>query len=316
MKRRHFLAAAVAATGLGAVSRRAVAAPTRGAADPCLIERWSWAMGQPVHLRLFHDCESDGFEAAEVAFQELWRVESRLSRFDDASDLSELNRHAGKGSMRVAPDLLAVLRAAARFRSSTGGAFDVAVEPLMRTWGFREPRKAPPSQRELLEAREAVRQAVIRIDAERIELPVSTTAVDLGGIGVGYGLDCAARVLRDRGTRAALLEVSGDFIAIGAPPGKAGWPIDIVDPRGHGRVAASTEIRDEALATSANTRSVVHLGRVICGHVMDPIRGEPADRVIQATVVAGTALGADALSTAMLAAGSALPGVQRSWVFA
>lgn len=68
----------------------------------------------------------------------------------------------------------------------------------------------------------AVRHAVIRIDADRVELSVSTTAVDLGGIGVGYGLDCAARVLRDRGVRAALLEVRGDFIALGRPPGMAG----------------------------------------------------------------------------------------------
>jgi thiamine biosynthesis lipoprotein len=310
MKRRFFLAGALAATGLGAIPRRVV----RAAAELRLIERWSWAMGQPVHLRLFHESESGGLEAAQAAFQELWRLESRLSRFDDASDLSELNRRAGKGPTRVAPDLLTILHAAARFRSATRGAFDVAVEPLMRTWGFREPRKAPPGQRELSDARDAVRQTVIRIDADRIDLPVSTTAVDLGGIGVGYGLDCAARVLRDRGVRAALLEVSGDVIAVGRPPGMAGWPIDIVDPRCEGRIAASTAICDQALATSANTLSVVHFGRIVRGHIMDPARGEPADRVVQATVIATTALEADALSTATVVAGRAVPGVERSWV--
>jgi thiamine biosynthesis lipoprotein len=273
-------------------------------------------MGQPVHLRLFHECESDGLEAAQAAFQELWRVESRLSRFDDTSDLSELNRHAGKGPMRIAPDLLTILRAAARFRRTTRGAFDVAVEPLMRTWGFREPRKAPPGQRELADARNAVRQSVIRIDADRVELPVSTTAVDLGGIAVGYALDCAVRVLRDRGVRAGLLEVSGDFIALGRPPGMAGWRIDIVDPRREGQIAASTEIRDQALATSANTRSVVRVGRILRGHVMDPARGEPADRVVQASVTASTGLEADALSTATLVAGRALSGAGKSWVLA
>jgi thiamine biosynthesis lipoprotein len=116
--------------------------------------------------------------------------------------------------------------------------------------------------------------------------------------------------------RAALLEVSGDFIALGRPPGMAGWRIDIVDPRREGRIAASTEIRDQALATSANTQSVVHFGRIVRGHVMDPARGEPADRVVQATVVATTGLDADALSTAMLVAGHALPGVEKSWILA
>ncbi|HSE67546.1 MAG TPA: FAD:protein FMN transferase, partial [Gemmatimonadales bacterium] len=87
-----------------------------------LVERWSWAMGQPVHLVLFHESESAGLEAAAKAVAELRRVEERLSRFDDASDLSELNRHAGKGAMKVDRDLLDVLTAAARGRRTTGGA--------------------------------------------------------------------------------------------------------------------------------------------------------------------------------------------------
>jgi len=84
-----------------------------------LVERWSWAMGQPVHLMLFHQSEAAGFEAAAKVLAELRRVEARLSRFDDASDLSELNRHAGKAPMKVDRDLLEVLTAAARARRTT-----------------------------------------------------------------------------------------------------------------------------------------------------------------------------------------------------
>ena len=31
------------------------------------IERWSWAMGQPVHLQLFAESESHGYDAAAAA---------------------------------------------------------------------------------------------------------------------------------------------------------------------------------------------------------------------------------------------------------
>ncbi|HSE46539.1 MAG TPA: FAD:protein FMN transferase, partial [Gemmatimonadales bacterium] len=135
-----------------------------------LVERWSWAMGQPVHLVLFHESEADGLEAAALALAELRRVEGRLSRFDDASDLSELNRHAGRSPMKVDRDLLEVLSAAARARRTTSGAFDIAVEPLLRVWGFREPRKAPPGTMELREAEKAVRASAVMIDGDRVTL--------------------------------------------------------------------------------------------------------------------------------------------------
>jgi thiamine biosynthesis lipoprotein len=308
MNRREMLGILGASAGLGAMymrplyRRRAV-----------YVERWSWAMGQPVRLVLFHESEGRGLDAAQVAFAELRRVERKLSRFDDASDLAELNRHAGKGPLRVDADLLAVLEAAGRFRRATAGSFDIAVEPLMRVWGFREPRKAAPSVRELGAAREAVRATVVRLSGDRVELPVAHTALDLGGIGVGYGLDRAGAVLRGHGVTAALLDVSGDLLAIGAPPGQPGWNVDIVDPRRPQGILATALIRDAALATSANTVAMVRLGRELRGHVMDPARGAPADRLVQATVQAATGMAADALSTGFLVAGRLPAGAERGW---
>lgn len=270
-------------------------------------------MGQPVHLVLFHESESAAYEAAERALQELWRVEDRFSRFSDRSDLEELNRHAGRGSMRVDDDLLSVLVSAERFRLQAAGAFNIAVEPLMRVWGFREPRMSVPGARELAEAERAVRAAVVRFAGDRVDLPAAHTRLDLGGIGVGYALDRAGMVLRERGITSALLDVSGDLLAIGSPPGRLAWEVGIADSREDGVEIATAQLCNQALATSANTRSAVQLGRRFVGHVMDPERGVPADRLVQATVVAPTAIAADALSTAMLVAGREPPGVSRSW---
>jgi FAD:protein FMN transferase len=308
VRRREFVRAALAAVPVAGWR------PARLAPEPRLLERWSWAMGQPVRLRLFHESESHGLEAAQAALAELRRVEASLSRFDPASDLSELNRRAGRGPMRAGDDLLAVLRAATRFRAETGGAFDVAVEPLMRAWGFRDPRRTVPGPAELEEARQAVRVAQIRIEGDRVSLAAAHTRLDLGGIGVGYALDRAGEVLRRYGVGRALLDVSGDILALGSPPGSAGWPVDVADPDRPGRRLGSVLLRDQALATSANTVSVVRLGGVLRGHVMDPERGVPADRLLQATVVTRTGMLADALSTAMLVGGRAWPDVDRYWI--
>ena len=262
-------------------------------------------MGQSVHLMLYAESEDAGYQAAAAALAELRRIEDRLSRFDDRSDLSELNRQAGRGPFRADDDLLAVLVGAEALRRRTGGALNVAVEPLMRAWGFHEPRQKPPSDAEVAEARQAVGQAVVAIQGDRVTLPTAHTQLDLGGVGVGYGLDRVAAVLWREGIRSGFVDISGDCLALGAPPGELGWLVEIADSERPGVTLGSIRLRDQALATSANTVSVVRYGDLIAGHVMDPATGRPAVRR-QATVAAASGLEADGLSTAALVTGRVL----------
>ncbi len=291
-----------------------------------LVERWSWAMGQPVHLRLFTDSEDRGYEAAQAAFAELRRVEGLLSRFDPASELNELHRLAGRRPLVASTDLLAVLGAAAAHRAASGGAFDIAVEPLMRVWGFREARKAVPGSRELAEAGAALAAAEVRIDGQRVFLPAAHTRLDFAGIGVGYGLDRAGVLLRRLGIHRALLEISGDILAIGAPPGSDGWPVDVVAPAqgtesGHGDAAwspapvlATVRLADQALATSGQSAERRTLGATSVGHVMDPAAIAPVRERWQATVVARSGVAADVLAKALLVSGRRSPAMQASWL--
>ncbi len=309
MKRRDFLGF-VGAGVIGLPRLSAIRPPVRPSAR--LVERWSWAMGQPVHLQLFAQSETHGYEAAAAALAELRRVEARLSLFDDASDLSELNRRAGRGPLQVGADLVSVLEASLRIEAATAGAFNPAIEPLMRAWGFHARRSTEPSAGEIAQARLAVQAARIVVDGSRVSLPSQETRLDLGGIGVGYGLDRAMQVLRDAGIGSAFLDVSGDCMALGSPPGdERGWLVEIAAPTGGGKVITSTRLCDAALATSANTMSVVRYGRAVRGHVMNPATGWPADAMTQVTVVSRSGIEADALSTAMLVSGKPALGVMR-----
>jgi thiamine biosynthesis lipoprotein len=252
-------------------------------------------MGQPVHVMVFTESEDAGLDACAQALAELRRVEARLSLFDDASDLCELNRRAGRRSMQVDHDLRDILSAAQRFRAQTAGAFDPAVEPLMRTWGFHRPRRTAPSETEIADARAAVAAAVVRLDGDVVSLPSAHTQLDLGGIGVGYGIDRSIAVLRSLGVQRAFVDVSGDCYGLGVPPGDPdGWPVEIA---GTGR---TVQLRDSALATSSNAMSVIRLGKEVLGHVMDPRAGGPVAGRRQVTVLARWAIAADALSTAAL----------------
>ena len=257
-------------------------------------------MGQAVHVMVFADSEDHGLEACAAALAELRRVEDRLSLFADKSDLCELNRCAGKRPMHVDDDLRNALQAAEGFRRLTRGAFDPAVEPLMRTWGFHRPRRTAPSAAEIAEARQAVTAAVVRLDGDAVSLPSAHTQLDFGGIGVGYGMDRAIAVLRGgHGIRCGFIDVSGDCYGLGAPPGEPeGWTVGIAG------TAQTMRLRDRALATSSNTASVIRLQGRLVGHIMNPATGYPADMHRQVTMVGPTATAADALSTAALVSGA------------
>jgi len=315
VKRRNFLGtlAGLGTTALLSPIRLNPIPPYRRTAVPPdhFVERWSWAMGQAVHLQLFAGSADEGYAAAEKALAELRRVEQHLTRFGGSSDLSELNLRAGKGPIRVGPDLAAVLRDSLLLERLSGGAFNPAVEPLMRAWGFHQPRRTEPSQAELAAARKCVLAARIGVEGDRITLASRDTQLDLAGIGVGYGLDRAMATLRSLGIQSAFLDVSGDCFALGSPPGEEGWLVDIANPEPGKSPLASTRLKDAALATSNNTMSVVRYGRDVRGHVMNPETGWPADALVQVTVVARTGVEADALSTAMLVAGKPWKGVLR-----
>ncbi|HEU5218721.1 MAG TPA: FAD:protein FMN transferase [Gemmatimonadales bacterium] len=266
------------------------------------VERWSWVMGQAARIVVFTVDEAAGFEATARAFAELRRIEAALSLFDARSDLVALNERAGRRPVRVGADLRAVLVQAQAMKRATGGAFDPAVEPLMRAWGFHSRRTVAPSAAELSEAVDAVAVTRVEVGEGTVRLPVSHTRLDLGGIGVGYGLDRAAAVLQRVGIRRALIDISGDLLALDAPPGERGWPVDIVQPSGGG-VLRTIVLRRAALATSANTESFVRYGALVTGHVLNPATGRGAIGMRQATIVAKSGVDADALSTGMLVSG-------------
>src|ERR1700752_718038 len=296
MKRRKF----VAALGVGLAG--AFVPPLARLPLPRLkrervVERWAWVMGQAVHVMVYAESEDQGLEACSQALAELRRLESILSLFDDASELCELNRRAGRQPLKASTALGQAVCQADHIRNFTAGAFNPGVGPLSGVGGFPGPRRALPSPTEIAAAREAVATATVRCDSH-LALPNAHTKLDLGGFAVGYAIDEATSVLIGSGIRRALIDVSGDCFGLGAPPDEPqGGPDEI---------AGSTvvvRLRDNALATSSNKKSVVELEQRMLGHVMDPDKGWPVDTGRQVTQVAPCAVLADALSTAALVSG-------------
>src|SRR6266702_4162584 len=83
-----------------------------------------------------HSSESHVRAIGEEALAEIARLESHLSCYQPASDVSWINAHAGRRAVKVAPELFALLRRCVELSEATAGAFDITVGPLMRAWHF------------------------------------------------------------------------------------------------------------------------------------------------------------------------------------
>jgi len=241
-----------------------------------------------------------------MAFDEIDRLDASLSNYRPNSELSRINRSAFREAVTTDPEVFEFLRRSFDYARRTDGAFDITVGPLMRAWGFFRGSGHYPSADELRQARASVGwQKVLLDDAARtVRFQVQGVELDPGGIGKGYAVDQAVSKLRESGVESALVDAGSSTIyALGAPPGKDGWPVQVPRPQDRKQSIATVLLRDNALSTSGNYEKFFKLdGRLYC-HIMDPRTGAPVQGVLQTTVIVPQATDSDALSTATFVMG-------------
>jgi thiamine biosynthesis lipoprotein len=124
--------------------------------------------------------------------------------------------------------------------------------------------------------------------------------LDLGAIAKGYALEEAALVLRQLGIQCFLLAGSGDMVLGDPPPGLPGWRVEagVFDtPEAPTRQFLS--LANTALATSGDSFQRAEIGGVRYSHIVDPRTGIGMTDHGLVTVIAPSAMLADALSTAV-----------------
>jgi thiamine biosynthesis lipoprotein len=281
------------------------------------------AMATRFEIVLHGDDEAMLRAAGEAALDEIERLEGQLSLFRETSEIAHLNARAAAGPVRVSPPVFELLRRAQVLSRETDGAFDVTVAPLMRCWGFHQGEGRVPDSAELARARDCVGMPLVVLDEADFTVRFARPGVmlDLGALGKGYAVDCAADILGEAGVPSALIHGGTSTVyGLGAPPGAGHWTVALPRPEfgtallapgaTPGRdladaVLAKVHLRDEALSVSAIWGRSFTAGGRTYGHVLDPRVGAPVEGAVMAAVVAPSAADSDALSTALLVLGAA-----------
>lgn len=267
-------------------------------------------MGGVLEIALADSKPHRDCDALEAAFAEASRIERLLSAFRPESELSRINRDAPRGPVKADPELLWLIEQARCYSRASDGAVDVTVAPLMRLWRFRDDRNggmplAPPSPEEIRSVLAGVGPEHVTVDSDAGTVAYDAPGVELefGGMGKGYAVDAVVRVLRARGISSALVTFGSTTYALGHPPGQRAWRIGIRHPRDAARVLAAVRLVDRAIATSGDYEQWIRIAGLRYGHILDPRSGRPAAGASSASVVAPTALEADAFSTAAFVLG-------------
>jgi thiamine biosynthesis lipoprotein len=241
----------------------------------------SWdALGSRVVLRLN---DADALESARAAVEsELAAIDVACSRFRADSELSRINRRAGR-STPAGPLLMEALEVAMRAAELSDGGVDPTVGRALelagydRDWRLLDPVTRQPAGPAQITAR--VRAGWREIELDRaggsVRLPAGIV-LDLGATAKAWAADRAANAAATVAGCGALVGLGGDIATCGSAP-VGDWQIRVTDDHRSDASAPgqTVSIRCGGLATSSTAvRRWSHAGRTM-HHIIDPGTGAP-----------------------------------------
>ena len=264
-------------------------------------EATSFAMDTVMTFTVIHE---DGDEIIIDAEQEIRRLENLLSVTLENSEISKLNAAAGKESVEISEDTMILLEAGKNLGAMTGGAFDIAISPVVKAWGFTEEEHHVPSQAELDTLLPLTDPDEVILDQMTAFLQKEGMAVDLGGITKGYASDQVASLLKGKGVESAIVSLGGNVYGIGTKPDGEKWEVALANPLDANDYCGLISIKDQAVVTSGGYQRFFEENGKKYHHIIDPATGYPAENgLLSVTIISESGMEADVLSTALYVMG-------------
>jgi thiamine biosynthesis lipoprotein len=257
--------------------------------SPPPVKRELWSMNSEVTLVC---CQADAERRLDRAERWLVAYENRFSRFLVTSEMSRLNRSAGR-PFRASPALFEQVQLALSLARRSGGVFDPTVLRDLEAAGYdRSIELIPPlGENRRPSRRREVSWRDVEADASTrtISLPAGA-GLDLGGIGKGWAVDRLVAILG----RPCLVNGGGDVYVAGRPPGDEAWLVGVADPFAPEQDLMVLMCEDRGIATSSTLKRRWRVGDAYLHHLIDPRTGRSSESdAVQVTAVASTGTLAD-----------------------
>ncbi len=287
-------------------------------AGPALQKKTGTAMGTVVQLCVYTTSPKE--DVTESLFGQVRSLEEDLlSRRIEGSQVWAVNALAGSGTRAELTGRLGeIVSFGLQLGQDSGGAFDIALGPLVELWDIDSWAQGDNTGVFALPSREDVAEALAHCGSGQVEFQAASggnpprillergAALDLGAVGKGAALDeLLAALEADISVTGAVLSLGGSVLTYGEKPDGTPWRVGVADPRNPSESLGTLALEGQwCVSTSGDYERYVEADGVRYHHILDPATGYPADSGLSSvTVVCRDGLASDGLSTACFVLG-------------
>ncbi|WKX25505.1 FAD:protein FMN transferase ApbE [Tatumella ptyseos] len=244
--------------------------------------------------------------------QRLDADDQELSTWKKDSWLTRFNHNPSLEPQPISDNVATIISSALYVGRMTEGAMDITVGPLVNLWGFG-PRAIPthtPSVSQISAARNKVGLQHLTlsdtVSGSTLRKDIPDLYVDLSTVGEGFAADHLARLMEEQGVRNYLVSVGGALISRGQHQQGQPWRVAVQKPTDKfNQAQVIVDLQGHGISTSGDYRNYYELEGKRISHIIDPSTGQPIEHhLVSATVIATTALEADAWDTGLMVLGT------------
>ena len=258
-------------------------------------------LGTVSEITLYNVKESDSNEILKKCGDILLNIDNTMGKTRQYSEISEINKKAGKEYVKVSDETFYVIKNAINFSDMSDGVFDITVGPVVDLWAIGTDDARVPSSEEIEAKLPLVNYKDISLDEKNksVKLNKKNMEIDLGGIAKGYAADKIYEYLKEENIESAIINLGGNVFILGEKAQNTPFKVGIQDPTNErGNTIGNISVTDESVVTSGIYERYIEEDGVIYHHIIDPSNGYPfANNLSSVTIVSSSSLIGDALST-------------------
>ena len=256
-------------------------------------------MGSSFQITLVAE-KSKGVAYLTEAINEIKRIESLLSSWQDGSVTTRLNNEAAKHPVQVPLEYFQLVKRCLELSALTQGAFDISFNGLGNLYNFDQQEHELPSKQTLSERLKYVGfEKIVLHDDQRISFSDSLVRIGFGAIGKGYAAEQVKKLMEAHGLPGGVVNASGDLTTWGTRASGEAWKVGVPEPQNKDNIILWLPVEEKAIATSGDYEKYFTYQGQRYSHIINPKTGLPVVGASSVSIISGSAELSDALATAV-----------------
>lgn len=265
------------------------------------ISNTYYNLGTINEVTLYDVNKKTGEKILEECGSILMDIDNKMSNTIKSSDVSKINKNAGKAYTKISKDTYYVIKKSIEFSNISNDTFDISVGPLIDLWSIGTDNAKVPNKEEIENILPLVDYSKILLNDENLSVKLSeeNMKIDLGGIAKGYAADKIYDYLKSENIKSAIINLGGNILTLGSKNNDQPFSIGIQDPTmPRGNSIGNIKVSNKSVVTSGIYERYIEKDNKIYHHMLNPHTGYPFENNLNSvTIVSDESIICDALST-------------------